>query len=101
MTNNIHAYAAAAPTAKMRRDLERLAADADSYSEMIAAMPEWAKAVAIDVRVPVSAKVAHDGLEVEQWTSKSGKQMHRVRWSDGTTTQYVGDLSKSYVEWNR
>ena len=46
-------------------------------------------------------KVEHDGLEVENWTSKRGNEMHRVHWADGTTTQYDGPLAKNWVKWNR
>ena len=52
-------------------------------------------------QLPVAAKVEHEGLDVESWTSKGGAKMHRVRWADGTTTQYEGSLAKKYVAWNR
>lgn len=79
----------------------RMAEASVAYQDEMARMPEWAKAVAIDRRVPVSAKVAHEGLDVETWTSRQGAEMSRVHWADGTTTQYEGDLSRKYVAWDR
>ena len=79
----------------------RMAEASVAYDAETGRMPEWAKAVAIDHRVPVSVKAEHDGLECESWTSRRGEQMHRVHWADGTTTQFSGDLAKRYVEWNR
>ena len=79
----------------------RMAEASVKYDAETVAMPEWAKAVSINHRVPVSAKVEHEGLEVESWTSKRGAEMHRVHWADGTTTQYEGSLAKKDVAWNR
>lgn len=102
-SKGIRYYAETAKSARDRKILGRMADAADAYRAEIEAMPEWAKERAVfgDNRVPVSAKVEHDGLEVEHWTSKRGAQMHRVHWADGRTTQYEGDLSKTYVEYNR
>lgn len=99
----IRYYAETAKSARDRRILGRMADAAEARRAEIESMPEWAKECAVfgDARVPVSAKVEHDGLEVEHWTSKRGARMHRVHWADGWTTQYEGDLSKQYVEWNR
>lgn len=98
---SIRHFAETAKSAKNRAILNRIADDAAAAVEREANMPEWAKACAIDTRVPVSVKVEHDGLEVDTWTSKSGKAMSRVYWADGTTTQYVGDLAKCYVSFDR
>ena len=98
--NKMHAYAAMAPTAKMRKQLNQLADDADKYAAELAQMPEWAQGYGHDMRVPVSVKVEHDGLAVETWTAKSGKTCHRVTWQDGSSTQYTGDLAEKYVNWN-
>lgn len=66
------------------------------------AAPDWAKNVTVDgLNVPVSAKVAAEGLEVESWTSKKGAEMHRVHWMSGTTTKYSGSLDRVYVEYDR
>lgn len=101
MTSTIRHFAETAKTAREARILNAMVDSAEAQKAAEAAMPEWAKACAVDVRVPVSVKAEHDGLEVESWTSKKGAQMHRVRWADGTETQYQGDLAKKYVEWNR
>lgn len=97
--NTIRYFASIAKSQRDRRILNRMADQAEELRAMIEAMPEWAKACAIDTRVPVSVKVEHDGLEVESWTSKKGRQMHMVHWLDGTKTQYDGDLSKSFIQW--
>lgn len=66
------------------------------------AAPDWAKnATADGLNVPVSAKVAAEGLEVESWISKKGAEMHRVHWMNGTTTEYSGSLDRVYVEYDR
>lgn len=88
-------------TAKETAALTKLGKKADAQQLAEAAMPEWAAEVAIDTRIPVSVKVEHDGLEVETWTSKSGKVMHRVHFGDGTATEYCGDLDRVYVNWDR
>lgn len=79
-SKGIRYYAEIAKSARDRRILGRMADAADAHRAEIEAMPEWAKESAVlgDTRVPVSAKVEHDGLEVEHWTSKRGAQMHRV-----------------------
>lgn len=101
MTNSIRYYAATAPKAESRRILNRMADDAEQERAEMDAMPAWAKAVAIDTRIPVSVKVEHDGLMVESRTSKrSGRPIHTVHYADGAT-QYEGDLAKNYVAWNR
>lgn len=98
---SIRYYAETTGNAKHRKALAKMADRSDAFDSELDAMPEWAKECAIDLRVPVSVKIEHDGLEVDHWTSASGKTMHRVHWADGTVTQYDGDLSGKYVEWNR
>lgn len=88
-------------TAKETAALTKLGKKADAQQLAEAAMPEWAAQHAIDTRIPVSVKVEHDGLEVETWTSKSRKVMHRVHFGDGTATEYCGDLDRVYVNWDR
>ena len=74
---------------------------ADECQRKVDEMPEWARECAIDTRIPVSAKVEHDGLEVKSWKSKRGIEMHLVRWADGTATEDTGDLSTKYIQWDR
>lgn len=100
MSNSIRYFAETAKSERDRKALTRMADSADELAREIAAMPEWAKARATDVRVPVSVKVEHDDLEVESWTSKRGNEMHRVHWLDGTSTDFTGDLSKSWIRWD-
>lgn len=97
----IRHFAENAKTARERRILNAMADNAEAQKAAEAAMPEWAKACAIDTRVPVSAKVEHDGLKVESWMSKKGREMHRVHWADGTETQFQNSLDKNYVQWDR
>ena len=98
--SSIRHFADIAKTAEARAYLNRLADYADAHRREVASMPAWAREVAVDVRVPVSAKVEHDGLEVETWTSRRGIEMHRVHWLDGSSTQYDKPLDMSYVAWD-
>lgn len=98
---SIELFAENARIARDRKILSNMAEMARQHADDVASMPEWAKACAIDTRVPVSVKVEHDSLSVDTWTSKSGNEMHRVHWADGTVTQYDGDLSRRFVEWDR
>lgn len=82
--------------------LAKVARDAHDYEMALDARPQWVRDATTtnDTRVPVSAKVEHDGLAVDSWTSKSGKEMHRVHWLDGTSTEYCGALDRCYVAWD-
>lgn len=88
-------------TKKEIRILTDLAKKADAQQLAESSMPEWAREVAIDVRIPMSVKVEHDHLAVESWESKSGKEMHRVTFLDGSTLEFCGSLDKQLVAWNR
>lgn len=84
---------------RYKHAIKELNADAAAYSARLAARPDWVKELSSDGRITVAQRVEHDGLEVEHWTSKSGKEMHRVTWQDGWHTEYTGSLDVNKVEW--
>ena len=97
----IAAYAKTAPKAH-HAILGKLSDAAIDATAARLSAPEWAQdAMVSGNRVPVAVKVAHDGLTVDTWTSKSGKAMSRVHWADGRTTEYADDLAHVYVAWDR
>ena len=87
-------------------DFQRLAEKVNKAHEYFIAgienMPYWAKVSHLpgSLRVPVSAKVEAEGLEVETWVSKKGIPMNRVHWLDGSVTEYTGELDKNFIEYD-
>ncbi len=109
-TTSITAFANLATNHAHKKALSHMAASADALISDIESMPEWARSShckafgvssPVDTRVSVGSKVDHDRLDVDQWVSKGGMPMHRVHWSDGTATEFCGDLSRHFVVWDR
>ena len=62
-------------------------------------LPDAARSLGV-TPAALKARVEHDGLEVEAWTSRRGVEMYRVHWLDGSSTQYDRPLDKAYIAWD-